>query len=133
MVERRRRVGGAWIGVLGLLISACGGSQEDAQQPQVVQGNNAYSQPPPGGYAGPSTQQPPGTYNPQAAPSASAPPASPLAMPCTNDIICGTHRCNLQAGRCAFPCATNQDCAAGFSCVGAGGPTAICAPGGGGQ
>jgi hypothetical protein len=130
MEQRRRRVGGAWIGMLGLVASACGGSQEDAQQPPVVQGNNAYSQQPQGSV--PPAQQQPGTYSPPA-PAASAAPASPLAMPCTSDIVCGTHRCNIQAGRCAFPCASNQDCAAGFSCVGAGGPTALCAPGGGGQ
>lgn len=128
MEQRRRRVGGAWIGMLGLVAAACGGSQEEVQQPPVVQGSNAYGQQTQASV--PPAQQQPGTYNPPA-PSATA-PASPLAIPCTNDMICGTHRCNIQAGRCAFPCASNQDCAAGFSCVGAGGPTAICAPGGGG-
>ena len=57
--------------------------------------------------------------------------ASPLALPCQNDLICGVHKCNLQTQRCAFPCAANTDCAAGFACMGAGGPTALCVPGAG--
>jgi hypothetical protein len=45
-------------------------------------------------------------------------------------MICGTHKCNMQTQHCAFPCTAATDCAAGFSCMGAGGPTAICVPGG---
>jgi hypothetical protein len=57
--------------------------------------------------------------------------ASPLALPCQNDLICGTHKCNTQSGRCSFPCATNADCQGGFSCNTALGPAALCVPGGG--
>ena len=46
-----------------------------------------------------------------------------------SDFICGTHKCNLQVGRCAFPCANAAtDCAAGMSCL-----SGLCVPGGGQQ
>jgi hypothetical protein len=131
---------------LAAIALGCGGSNE--QQQGVVQGGNAYATPggqQPGPYGQTPTtgyqQQPqqggyngaPQPYGPQqAAPQPSATQApSPLAPACQSDFICGTHRCNLQTGRCSFPCASNQDCQPGFSCIGAGGPTAICAPGGG--
>lgn len=78
----------------------------------------------------PYPQQQPGQY-PQGAPTATTTAASPLALPCQNDLICGAHKCNLQSQRCAFPCTANTDCAAGFACMGAGGATAICVPGAG--
>ncbi|HSN99253.1 MAG TPA: hypothetical protein VLS89_13250 [Candidatus Nanopelagicales bacterium] len=103
------------------------GQQPYGQQPygqpgygQQPYGQPGYGQQPAPGYG----QQPPPGQAPAAA------PASPLALPCQNDMICGTHKCNLQTGKCAFPCAATTDCAAGFSCMGAGGPTAICVPGG---
>ena len=129
------------------------GAQDPSQQPPYDPNNpyaqpqpNPYAQPQPNPYAQPYPQQQPygqpypqqqpgygapgpGQY-PQAQPAATA-PASPLAIPCQNDLICGTHKCNLQAQRCAFPCAANTDCASGFSCMGAGGPTALCVPGAG--
>ncbi len=102
------------------------------QQPGYPQ-QQAYP-PPQQGYQQPYPQQPPGYQQPQqgypqpaAAPTAAP---SPLALPCSSDMTCGTHRCNLQTGRCAFPCTANTDCTGGFSCMGAGGPTAICVPGG---
>jgi hypothetical protein len=52
-----------------------------------------------------------------AAPSATAVP-SPLALPCTDDTQCGTHRCNLSYARCAFPCGSaGADCAKGMLCM----------------
>ncbi|MEP7121043.1 MAG: hypothetical protein ABJE95_09045 [Byssovorax sp.] len=137
--------------VLGLLVTACDrgrGADDPSQQPQYGQQGGypppqGYQQPPPG-YPPQGYQQPPPGYpqqpqgypqqpqgypqQPQQAPPAAAP--SPLALPCQSDITCGTHRCNGQTGRCAFPCASNADCAGGFSCMGAGGPTALCVPGG---
>lgn len=133
-----------------VLVAACmegRGAQDPSQQPQQYDPNNPYAQQP-GAYGQPVPQStypqqgaypqstypqqgygapPPGQY-PQAQPTASA-PANPLALPCQNDLICGTHKCNLTAQRCAFPCAANTDCAAGFTCMGAGGPTALCVPG----
>lgn len=101
-------------------------------------GQPGYGQPPPQGYGQP---PPPGYGQPQPGygqpqpqpgtqPTTTAAP-SPLALPCQNDMVCGTHKCNTQTGRCAFPCTANTDCAGGFSCMGAGGPTALCVPGGG--
>ena len=140
--------------VLGLLVTACDRGR-GADDPSAVQ--NQYGQPqgypqqqgypppqgyqqPPPGYQQPQQypqqypQQPQGYQQPQQYPQqpqqAPAAAPSPLALPCQSDITCGTHRCNPQTGRCAFPCASNADCAGGFSCMGAGGPTAICVPGG---
>jgi hypothetical protein len=75
-------------------------------------------------------QAPPSTYGQPTAQT--APPAgqpSPFALPCQSDITCGSHKCNLSVGKCAWPCAASSDCANGFGCVGAGGPTAMCIPG----
>jgi hypothetical protein len=92
------------------------------QQPGYGQQQPGYGQqPPPAGYGQPA----PG----QAAPASGQP--SPFALPCQTDVTCGTHKCNVAAQKCAWPCASNADCAAGFSCMGAGGPTAMCIPGGG--
>jgi hypothetical protein len=47
-----------------------------------------------------------------------------MAPACQNDFVCGTHKCNLQFGRCQYPCAAPTDCAAGMSCLGG-----LCVPG----
>ncbi len=78
--------------------------------------------PPPYGTAAP---PPYGT----APPPATAPPApaSPLALPCQSDATCGTHKCNMQIGKCAFPCRPGQsqvDCVAGMGCM-----AGVCVPG----
>ena len=89
--------------------------------------------PPPGQYGGTPYAQPasygtPSAYGgQQTAPPAAQP--SPFALPCQSDITCGSHKCNLSVGKCAWPCAASSDCASGFGCVGAGGPTAMCIPG----
>jgi len=142
---------------LVMLVAACTegrGAQDPSQQ--QFDPNNPYAQQQPNPYAqgqtGPQqyppqqypqqqpypqqgTQYPPGYAPqqggaPQPVPTATVAP-SPLALPCQNDLICGTHKCNLQSQRCAFPCAANTDCASGFTCMGAGGATAICIPGAG--
>ncbi len=145
---------------LGLLVTACdrgrGADDPSAQQGQYGAPQGQYGQPqqgypPPQGYQQPQQGYPPqqGYQQPQQYPQqqgypqqapqqgypqqpqqAPAAAPSPLALPCSSDITCGTHRCNPQTGRCAFPCTANTDCAGGFSCLGAGGPTAICVPGG---
>ena len=50
----------------------------------------------------------------------------PLALPCTSDASCGFARCNVQFQKCAFPCASAVDCAAGNSCNAM---TGLCLPG----
>jgi hypothetical protein len=32
-------------------------------------------------------------------------------------VPCGTHHCNLQYGKCAFPCQSAVDCLSPNSCV----------------
>ncbi len=140
------------VGAAALVLSACDRDQ-GAQDPSNVQGQpvgyDQYGQPiyppqpggyppqpggyppQPGGYPpqpGGYPPQPggyppqPGGYPPQPAP-ASQP--SPLSVPCQSDFTCGTHKCNLQVGRCAVPCANSQtDCAAGMACV-----NGVCFPG----
>ncbi|HZF50510.1 MAG TPA: hypothetical protein VE093_17755 [Polyangiaceae bacterium] len=135
----RQRFGrsGALALLIGLsfgLVSACSGGRdaEDAsgqqpygQQPygQQPYGQQPYGQQPYGQQ--PYGQQPygqaPGQYQPP--PQQQAPPSG-LAIPCQNDSICGFHRCNVQAGRCAFPCAASTDCAGGFGCA-----SGLCVPG----
>ncbi|MRG97446.1 hypothetical protein [Polyangium spumosum] len=122
-------------GVLGLLfVAACGGSQADGSPP-TVEGGNAYGPAP--GQAPVAGQQATYGTTPVGQPAGAqvapqTPPPSPLSPLCTEAtaIVCGGHRCNAQVGRCAMPCGSAQDCNPGFSCLGAGGPTAICVPGG---
>lgn len=143
---------GPLVGILTVALAlgaACTRGRE-ADDPSAQPAPNAYGQPQGYGQAPPGYGQQPAGYGQPQAPGTqpqgygaqpygqpqapAAPPTvapSPFALPCQNDSICGTHRCNLSTGRCALPCAANTDCAAGFSCFGAGGPTAICMPGGG--
>lgn len=143
--------------IAALFVAACmeGRQAQDPSQQQQYDPNNPYAQPQPSAYdpnayaqqnpyGQPGMQGQPGAYPQGTAPQqgypsspgqlpqnqpAAAAPASPLALPCQNDLICGTHKCNLTTQRCAFPCTANTDCAAGFTCMGAGGPTALCVPG----
>ena len=41
----------------------------------------------------------------------------PQALPCSSDAQCMTHKCNVQYGKCAFPCETDMDCIQGSSCL----------------
>lgn len=96
------------------------GGQPGYGQPQPGYPQPGYGQPQPG-YPQPGYPQP---GYPQPQPTQTAAP-SPLALPCQSDITCGTHKCNLQTGRCSFPCANSQiDCAAGMGCIGG-----LCVPG----
>jgi len=65
-------------------------------------------------------QQQPG-YPAAPAPGAAAPgtPSQPsaVAFPCQTDVQCLSHRCNLQVGKCSWPCQSNDDCQPGFQCV----------------
>ena len=119
----------------GLMVAGCEREAEDPSgYPQPTgydqYGNPIYGQPtggygqPTGGYGQPYPQ--PG-YPPQPGtpPAATTAPPSPLALPCQNDFTCGTHKCNLQTGRCSFPCANAAtDCAAGMGCM-----AGVCVPG----
>ncbi|MEZ4438097.1 MAG: hypothetical protein R3B72_03365 [Polyangiaceae bacterium] len=134
------------VGVLASLVAflgaACDRNADDpSQYPQPTgydqYGNPIYGQPggttgypqpgyPQPGYPQPGYPQPgypqPGYPQPTATQTAAP---SPLALPCQNDFTCGTHKCNLQTGRCAFPCANSAtDCAAGMGCA-----AGLCVPG----
>ncbi len=57
---------------------------------------------------------------PTGAPAASGGPMAtpgPLAFSCQNDVPCGTHHCNMQYGKCAFPCQSANDCIAPNQCL----------------
>ena len=122
---------GVVVGLLSAWALACdrGPDPNDPSQRQPV-GYDQYGNPiyaPPGQQPQPyGTQPQPYGTQPQPTAQPTAQP-SPLALPCQSDITCGTHKCNLQVGKCAFPCANAQtDCAAGMGCVGG-----VCVPGAG--
>ncbi len=66
-------------------------------------------------------QQPmaPAAPAPAAAPAATGQMAvpGPVAFSCQNDVPCGTHHCNTQYGKCAFPCQSAVDCIAPNTCM----------------
>ncbi|HEX2669905.1 MAG TPA: hypothetical protein VHM25_03480, partial [Polyangiaceae bacterium] len=76
----------------------------------------------------PVTQAPGSGDGTTAAPTLAASPApgvtgaplstpNPLALPCTTDANCLTHRCNVAAQKCAWPCQTDNDCMPGNACI----------------
>jgi hypothetical protein len=122
---------------LFIVVGACAKKQDDTQPaaaPTAAGGYPGYPpQPgaPPPGY-GPQQPQPAPGYaqQPQPAPAPMPGPApgaptataamavpGPVAFQCQNDVPCGTHHCNTQYGKCAFPCQTNTDCIAPNSCM----------------
>lgn len=117
--------------VLAIAISACGSSDPPPPTTPSAQPYPQQGQYPQQGYPQQYPQQPQQPYpqqtaypQPTVAPGAppgagSAPMATPgpLALPCSNDGACGFHRCNVPAGKCAFPCQTAVDCAAGNQCT----------------
>jgi hypothetical protein len=52
---------------------------------------------------------------PQAAGQMAVP--GPIAFQCQNDVPCGTHHCNVQYGKCAFPCQSAADCITPNQCM----------------
>jgi hypothetical protein len=70
----------------------------------------------------------PATPAAPAAPAAGGAMATPnaFALPCQNDQSCGFAKCNVQFQKCAFPCQSAVDCAAGASCNAV---TGLCLPG----
>ena len=125
-------------------IAACGPKQDpSAQQPALAPTGTApygYAQQPgayptatgtaPYGYPQQGAPQPAYTAAPTAMPTAAPTTApgqmavpGPAALACTNDLPCITHHCNLQYGKCAFPCQSNNDCLAPNVCA-----TGFCVP-----
>ena len=138
----------ASVAILGL-VGACSKNEEQPppaqpgqypayqQQPGAPAGQQQYPQQQPypqqqqPGY--PAAQQPYPQQQPYpaspapAAPGAAAPAGtsqpSAVAFPCQTDIQCLSHRCNMQVGKCSWPCQSNDDCQPGFQCV-----TPACVP-----
>ncbi len=130
--------------VVVISAAACGPKNQDNTQPNAAAtatGYPGYPQqqayppaqgqyPPAGQYPQPAPtygQQypaPPPTAQPMPAPTA-APTASggqmavpgPIAFQCQNDVPCGTHHCNMQYGKCAFPCQSAADCISPNTCI----------------
>jgi hypothetical protein len=105
--------------------AAQGGYQQTAGYPTQQGGypppQQGYPPPQQGGYPPPQQTAPPPTATaaPTAAPAGSGGMATPgpMAFACQNDSPCGTHRCNTQFQKCAFPCQTAVDCAQGNNCM----------------
>ncbi len=111
------------MGFLAIVVAACGGTQPAEPRPPA-----GSSGAPTGAVAGPAP-----TPAALGVPAASVSPPSgklttpgPSALACQNDIPCMTHRCNLQVGRCAFPCESDSDCLPGNYCYK--GPLPACLP-----
>ena len=123
-----------------IVFPACGPKQDPSQQAQpnmapAASAPYGYPQQPgayptataggPAGYGYPQQGAPQPTYTaampaPTAAPAGSAGQMAvpgALAFQCTNDVPCGTHHCNVQYGKCAFPCQTNADCITPNACA----------------
>lgn len=76
-----------------------------------------YAQPAPT-MGGPGPASPPGP-SPMTAPTSSTQMAvpGPIAFQCQNDLPCGTHHCNMQYAKCAFPCQSAADCISPNQCM----------------
>ncbi|HEX9294648.1 MAG TPA: hypothetical protein VF881_02405 [Polyangiaceae bacterium] len=108
-------------------VGACKKEEPPPQNPQGwQQGQTGYGQP------GPQGQPPPQQGYGQPAPTATTPPAatatgamnpSPQGVPCSSDAQCLTHKCNVAAGKCSWPCQGPADCMPGMQCL-----APICVP-----
>ncbi|HEY3493458.1 MAG TPA: hypothetical protein VGK73_02180 [Polyangiaceae bacterium] len=100
--------------------------QPPPQQPMYApQAPPGYAPQAPGVQPAPTAPAPAPTAPPVAPAPGPAPTAagtmsqpSPMALPCTADANCLTHRCNTQFGKCAWPCQSDVDCNPGNRCMG---------------
>lgn len=113
------------------LAVGCGGSEPEPQAPAQAYPSQQYPQQqypqqqyPQQQY--PQQQYPQQQYPQQQYPQQQYPAAAPTgtmskpadyAFPCQSDAQCVAHRCNVAAGKCAWPCQTNADCQPGFQCL----------------
>lgn len=91
--------------------------QQQYPQGQYPQQQPYPQQPPPGQY--PQQPAPGPAASPTPAPAAGGQMAvpGPVAFTCQNDVPCGTHHCNTQYGKCAFPCQSAADCITPNTCM----------------
>jgi hypothetical protein len=134
---------GVGVGLVGLLVpAACAKKQDDTQPaatptatsyPGYPPPQGTYAQPYPGQYPAaaptatygqpPVAPAPPAAPAPVPAPTGAATAGGPMAVPgplafqCQNDVPCGTHHCNVQYGKCAFPCQSAADCISPAQCL----------------
>jgi hypothetical protein len=89
--------------------------QQYPQQQYPQQPQQPYPQQPAAGYP----QQPgyPAPAAPAPAATGTTSQPSPIAFPCSTDAQCLSHRCNVAAGKCAWPCQSANDCMPGFQCM----------------
>jgi hypothetical protein len=110
--------------IVGVVMGGCQPRQDDL--PPGYPGYGAGQ--PPAGYATATAPTGyPGGYPPPTATPPGVPPApagsgtmavpGPIAFQCKDDVPCGTHHCNLQYGKCAFPCQSAVDCLVPNSCI----------------
>lgn len=98
-------------------------AQPGAAAPQTAAPTDPAAAPPPTAApppAAPATTAPPPTAAPPpaaAAPAATLSKPADIALVCQQDSQCITHKCNLQYGKCAWPCQTDNDCQPGNYCV----------------
>jgi hypothetical protein len=127
----------ATVASLFVVFAACGPKADPSAQQQPAMaptGTAPYGYPAQPGayptatgtvpYGYPQQQVPQQAYPTATAAPTAAPPATgqmavpgPVAFQCTNDVPCGTHHCNTQYGKCAFPCQSNTDCISPNACV----------------
>jgi hypothetical protein len=108
----------------GLVLTvAFWGCKSEEQPPPQTAPYQAYPPAPAATPAAPPTAAPPAAPAPAPAAPAPAAPAtglsqpSPMALACSADANCLTHRCNTAVGKCAWPCVTNNDCNPGNNCM----------------
>lgn len=131
-VSARRAVGQATLlaAAAATLTTGCGGSEPEPQtapqgsypQQQYPQQQYPQQQYPQQQQQYPQQQYPQQQYPqqqqyPAAAPSATMSKPADYAFPCQSDAQCVAHRCNVAAGKCAWPCQTAADCQPGFQCL----------------
>jgi hypothetical protein len=112
-------------GALALLAGAaacmaCGrGNQQGPQYPAQTSAPPQPVTPPPGFGDGTTTLTPTLAASPAAlaAPASGLSQPNALALPCATDAQCLTHRCNVAAGKCAWPCQSDSDCLPGNACI----------------
>ncbi|HEX6274010.1 MAG TPA: hypothetical protein VFZ53_13270 [Polyangiaceae bacterium] len=105
-------------------VAYAGCKQEEAPPPQSPYPQQPYptapapTQPAPAPTPTPTAAPTPAPTPTQPAPAGTLSQPSPMALPCTADANCLTHRCNTQFGKCAWPCQTDNDCNPGNRCMG---------------
>jgi len=122
---RVRLIGVTFGALLALPLACKKDEQPPPQPPPTYQPYPAQPAPAAAPPAQPTAAQPvPAQPVPgQPAPAAPAAPAgamsqpSPMALACSNDAACLTHRCNTQFGKCAWPCQSDNDCVTGNHCM----------------